>query len=531
MSRTAFIIFIALFCGMFVHVFPARGQEGDEEGRWTGTLKDGTVINVIDLKKILKEHRKLNEIDKDLGKAREENDYETTSRLIEKAQSTFRPVNLAGADLRKVDLSGTNLVGADLEGVNLAQADLSGTYLRGANLSNANLAGACLKGAHLGINSFGGLFFRSTILKGADLSGADLSEADLNYVDLSEAKLSGVRMNNTKISAANLTGSDLKNADLSGADLTSANLAEADLRSAKLNGAELTLTELWGADLSRASLQKAILEVANLFRTKLLSANLEEANLKNAQLTHTDLRLAYLANADFRGAAIFETNFSNSILYSTKFMGEGLLEMSLDGIMSRRDSERLNACYIMLTEWAALATEARFHSIIKSLYNLIFLELTGLWSLKSERPLIILICLIPYFAFFYVFALRTKNRKPGVWLILSSECVPEAPIKNRPFRLTSKFPPRTLPAGIFNKIRLQTTCWCRVVRISLYFSLLSAFNIGWREINAKNLITGMQRRDYALRATGWARSLAGIQSLLSIFLISLWLLTTFGHPF
>jgi hypothetical protein len=70
-----------------------------------------------------------------------------------------------------------------------------------------------------------------------------------------------------------------------------------------------------------------------------------------------------------------------------------------------------------------------------------------------------------------------------------------------------------------------------MIRIGLYFSLLSAFSIGWQEINTKSLITRLQRRDYSLRASGWARSLAGMQSLLSIFLLALWLLATFGHPF
>jgi hypothetical protein len=70
-----------------------------------------------------------------------------------------------------------------------------------------------------------------------------------------------------------------------------------------------------------------------------------------------------------------------------------------------------------------------------------------------------------------------------------------------------------------------------MIRIGFYFSLLSAFNIVWLEINAKSLITRLQRRDYTLRASGWARSLAGIQSLLSIFLLAIWLLTTFGQPF
>ena len=32
-------------------------------------------------------------------------------------------------------------------------------------------------------------------------------------------------------------------------------------------------------------------------------------------------------------------------------------------------------------------------------------------------------------------------------------------------------------------------------------------------------------------ATGWPRSVAGLQSLLSIYLLALWVLTYFGRPF
>jgi hypothetical protein len=34
-----------------------------------------------------------------------------------------------------------------------------------------------------------------------------------------------------------------------------------------------------------------------------------------------------------------------------------------------------------------------------------------------------------------------------------------------------------------------------------------------------------------LRATGWVRTVAGIQSLLSVYLLALWVLTYFGRPF
>ena len=45
--------------------------------------------------------------------------------------------------------------------------------------------------------------------------------------------------------------------------------------------------------------------------------------------------------------------------------------------------------------------------------------------------------------------------------------------------------------------------------LAFYFSLLSAFNIGWRELNVGTWITRIQKREYTLRATGWVRMISG----------------------
>jgi hypothetical protein len=37
--------------------------------------------------------------------------------------------------------------------------------------------------------------------------------------------------------------------------------------------------------------------------------------------------------------------------------------------------------------------------------------------------------------------------------------------------------------------------------------------------------------EYDLKAVGWARTVSGCQSLLSVYLIALWVLTYFGRPF
>jgi hypothetical protein len=44
-------------------------------------------------------------------------------------------------------------------------------------------------------------------------------------------------------------------------------------------------------------------------------------------------------------------------------------------------------------------------------------------------------------------------------------------------------------------------------------------------------IARLQSREYTLRATGWVRTVSGIQSLLSVYCLALWVLTCFGRPF
>jgi hypothetical protein len=73
--------------------------------------------------------------------------------------------------------------------------------------------------------------------------------------------------------------------------------------------------------------------------------------------------------------------------------------------------------------------------------------------------------------------------------------------------------------------------WRFALRYALYFSLLSAFSIGWKDFNVGSWIARVQGREYALRATGWVRVVSGLQSLLSVYLLAIWALTYFGRPF
>jgi len=68
-------------------------------------------------------------------------------------------------------------------------------------------------------------------------------------------------------------------------------------------------------------------------------------------------------------------------------------------------------------------------------------------------------------------------------------------------------------------------------RTSMFFSLMSAFNIGFRDINFGRWLRLLTRQEFDIKAVGWARVVAGWQSLISVYLIALWVLTYFGRPF
>jgi hypothetical protein len=90
---------------------------------------------------------------------------------------------------------------------------------------------------------------------------------------------------------------------------------------------------------------------------------------------------------------------------------------------------------------------------------------------------------------------------------------------------------KTIASWNTEEVERLRPCGIAVAGYALWFSLLTAFHFGWRELNVGNWMARLQTREYALRATGWVRFIAGVQSLVSIYLVAIWALTYFGRPF
>jgi len=145
----------------------------------------------------------------------------------------------------------------------------------------------------------------------------------------------------------------------------------------------------------------------------------------------------------------------------------------------------------------------------------ILLYLPTDYGANPWRSLLLFAIGIGAFSLYYIGVIirqgKDKDGREGIHKIWLPERVREDLGENEPTRLT---------------IRGWVVLW-----VGFYFSVLSAFNIGWRELNVGNWIARIQRREYIYRATGWTRTVSGIQSLLSVYLLALWALTYFGRPF
>jgi hypothetical protein len=318
---------------------------------------------------------------------------------------------------------------------------------------------------------------RRITLSGADLSNADLKGADLRSAKLIKANLGGADLSNAKLGGADLSGAELWNADLSGADLEGANLSNA-----KLNGADLSNARLyWGADLSGTDLRDADLNGVVFEPT-------------------TPPKTAYIAFARNLEKMVYDSTPQELIKLRKAFRECGFYGQERKITYAIKHCERKKALLSGKYDLAAF----------ESVFNLIFFECTTQWGLSPWQSLKFLLYLSLIFMIPYAIALSHPGEY-GIYRKWSDESMMTDTETSESVKLHVDFR--------------------RAVCLGLLFSMLSAFSIGWRELNVGNWIQRIQPKDYSLRATGWVRTVSGVQSLISVYLLAIWALTFFGQPF
>lgn len=410
-----------------------------------------------------------------------------------------------------------NLCNAELYGADFSNMELTYATLTSANLKKANFLHSDLFGANLRYADMRGALMANTVLADTDLTGANLTGAFLFGADLRGADLTG----------ANLTDAVLIGADLTDAILTDTIMTRAFVFAAWYEPAKSDLNDsiadAVGIHTLRYQVPRDLLTLRNMFRSGGLNAQEREVTyaIKHGeQLNAPDTQFVRRLTTDVMDDRLyaFGEDWAKADLVGET--GAEILRL-IPGVVKvavvNRGQDKFKKEIVSfeidfdpeLAEERVLSNED-WQSWLAARFNYVLFELTTHWGLAPGRALTVLVLLIPCFGLLYSVALWIPG-KDGIWRVWA---------ENRMRGDIGTSTPELIRVG-FPKALL----------LGFYFSLMSAFHMGWRDFNIGNWIASVQSREYSMRASGWVRSLSGIQSLVSVYLLAMWVLTYFGRPF
>jgi hypothetical protein len=360
-------------------------------------------------------------------------------------------------------------------------------------------------------------------LNGAKFDDMNLSGANLSHLNLTMVSLFNANVTNADLRGADLDGAHMTNANLSGAKLVDANLTDGNLSGANLNG-----TYVGGANLTNASLRAADLKGAYFDGTNLDRAVFEPKSLPE---------LREIAAAENLELLTYDTNPDALVQLRKQFGEEGFREQErkITYALKRRETEWAREKCMSRTPTrfgrAPRAIVSSSDSVLANCgsfaLNRVFFDWTCQYGMSPGRPLILglllwLLCSLLYFGFIHT------SGESGLYRVYGKGVrdAPSAP--QRVEKISLQCPGQSPWLR-----RLIQFFWreCLLLRTSMFFSLMSAFNIGFRDINFGRWLRLLTRQEFDIKAVGWARVVAGWQSLISVYLIALWVLTYFGRPF
>jgi hypothetical protein len=297
---------------------------------------------------------------------------------------------------------------------------------------------------------------------------------------------------------------------------------------AALSRANLWQSEFNAGDASGMSFSSAILRGAMFFETKLQRAHFTDADLRDAVLRGVDLGGAFFGGADLAGA-VYEPVVGNLPNLASLATARNLASLAYQRTPQQLNELREAFYKAGFPEQGQKITFAIEHSRrvkdgvspdplrrLSSWGRLIGFEWTAAYGLKPLQPLLILIVLIPLFAPVYLAGVY-GGPSGHVWIRRPENAIDLPATRWLPLRRIVGGP------GPLRFLSYAGTC--------LWFSTMCAFRIGYRDVNVGDWITRLQPREYLLGATGWCRTVSGLQSLVSVYLLALTVLCIIGRPF
>jgi len=390
----------------------------------------------------------------------------------------------------------------------------------------------------------------------------NLSGAHLENANLKGANLTGATLNKSNLKGANLNGATLKSFRCDSCNLTGADMARATLYGVRLEGAILDSTNLSGATFDAYSeLKGASIVGANLSRMKIYRTNLTEVNLEGSRLDSTDFIETALTRANLANSSLVNATFDNVELSGTVMTNSDLTDVSPSrlmppqGAMFHLTSPPIDLRTIELRvgnpfplELLQLLKDKGFKQAERDVicainradanwFQKLLFDYTTEYGSNLYRPWILFCWLYLGCAlFYYVFTLiETKSGLMLEFPIYTNE-PPENLRGHLDFSPESSGETKVWQGNIdLTNYTKQGYNWIptkiRMIWWALFFSGISAFNIGFRDVSFGRWLSHLTRTPLDLTAFGWVRVISGIQALVSVYLLALWVLSFVGTPF
>jgi len=335
-------------------------------------------------------------------------------------------------------------------------------------------------------------------LKGRDLKNVSSHLERSDYISPEDS----LRANLTGAILSGYVGYDDSNAfypSFAGVIFTEADLTNADFSLRDLQYAQMSGAKLEGADFSGANLDSAILSNAYLKGANFLGASLKNAHFGEADISEVNFEInsEFLPDLrSFRRAKNIELVQYNNYPDALYQLRNNFDEIGRDDISSKIGRA---------IEYSKTRKLLKDKNYIVALFRLVFWEWTTDYGRAPFRAFLILIGLIPFFAVIYFVA------------ILSSK------------QLVYKILPGDRIDGDGNRIILpiKERGWV-AFGTATKLSVFSAFAVGFREFDIGSWLYRLQGSESFLVPSSWARSISGIQSLISLILLSSFIISILG---
>jgi uncharacterized protein YjbI with pentapeptide repeats len=311
-----------------------------------------------------------------------------------------------------------------------------------------------------------------------------------------------------------------------------------------------------GYIFNRGPLDEAIFHGSNLAGTKFIGTSLKNASFDGwarpdcggtpvqTVLVGAEFRDADLSDASFAGADMTGVVFEPAALPDADGIADArnleqmtfdenpspllrLRQAFRDGGFDEQDRKIGYAIHRRLAEQELKKCSRNIFSACITLIGYRFADWTCQYGWNLWRP--VEIGFVAWLVFALIFFLFMHHPGPsGLYLAVATGIVlDDDAIKNAPqvrsLPLASVLHPKQLSDWARNEARL--------VKIAIYFSLINGFNLGFKDADIGRWIRLLPWREFEFRALGWSRTFAGVQSLITLYLVAIWVLCVFGHPF